>query len=353
MMQQLRMEVNEPISGRMDMLNSINAALQNASAKPSDSKPYRISDLPPRSWKGSNEKGEFRSFMSDLHLWMQAWSNQGEKKLVSVESTDKFDSSTIAFDCSDEEFTSIEASLYHVSHRTTSNEPLKIVKQTSGQKGFEAWHAIVRRYGQRNMSDTHSAYASLISNISERDRAMDVEQFDDFLRTFISEMNKFESRFGAIRDEEKMLAVKKLMPESLLNYRFRGTTMSSSELLVALENILIDKVSTVPSGKNRRNDTSASMEVGMAAKEDGESASQEGDQRIVDFALQAVYKGTGKGKWSFGMGQSWNEIGGKKGGKGQDKGGKGDSRTCWTCGKTGHIAAWCRKRRQQTFVRHR
>ena len=26
------------------------------------------------------------------------------------------------------------------------------------------------------------------------------------------------------------------------------------------------------------------------------------------------------------------------------KSGKRDSRTCWTCCKTGHIAAWCRKR---------
>ena len=32
------------------------------------------------------------------------------------------------------------------------------------------------------------------------------------------------------------------MPESLLNYMFRGTTMSYSELLVSLENIIIDKV---------------------------------------------------------------------------------------------------------------
>ena len=39
------------------------------------------------------------------------------------------------------------------------------------------------------------------------------------------------------------------------------------------------------------------MEIGMAAKDDGESVSQEGDQRIVDLVLQAVYKGTGKGKW--------------------------------------------------------
>ena len=154
-------------------------------------------------------------------------------------------------------------------------------------------------------------------------------------------MNKFESRFGAIRDEEKMLAVKKLMPESLLNYWFRGTTISYAEIIIALENIIVDKVSTVPSSKNRRNDTGAPLEIGLAAKEDGESASQAGDQRIVDLAFETVYKGTGKGKWGFGKGENWNEKGGtggkdggknswqkgsgKKGGKGQEKGGKGDS----------------------------
>ena len=36
------------------------------------------------------------------------------------------------------------------------------------------------------------------------------------------------------RDEEKVLAVKKLMPESLLNYRFRGPAMSYDELIIAL-----------------------------------------------------------------------------------------------------------------------
>ena len=217
----------------------------------------------------------------------------------------------------------------------------------------------MRRYDQRNTSDKNSAYAALISNISETDRAKDVEQFDDILRTFTNEMNKFEHGIGKIRDEEKMLAVKKLMPESLQNCRFRGTTMSYSELIVALENIIVDKVATVPTARSRKHDTSAPMKIGVAAKEDGENASQEGDQRIINLALQAVYKGTDKGKWSFGKGQNWNEKGGKggkdggknswqkgigkKGGKGHEKGGKGETRTCWTCGKTGHTAAWCRK----------
>ena len=107
-------------------------------AKPAESKPYRISDLITRKWEGGNEKGEFRSFMSDLHLWMQAWSDHGEQMLAKVESIDRFDNNVIAFDCTDEEFRSIESALYQVLHRTTSNEPLRIVQQMKGQKGFEA-----------------------------------------------------------------------------------------------------------------------------------------------------------------------------------------------------------------------
>ena len=39
----------------------------------------------------------------------------------------------------------------------------------------------------------------------------------------------------------------------------------------------------------------------------------------------------------------WSETEGKEGGKGQEKGGKDDTRVCWSCGKTGHIASNCTK----------
>ena len=64
--------------------------------------------------------------------------------LVSVESTDKFDNSTLVVDCSDEEFRSIEAPLYSVLHRTTAYEPLRKAQEIKGQKCFETWHAIER-----------------------------------------------------------------------------------------------------------------------------------------------------------------------------------------------------------------
>ena len=71
------------------------------------------------------------------------------------------------------------------------------------------------------------------------------------------------------------------------------------------------------------------MEIGMAAREDGECVSQEGDQIIMDLALQAVYKGTGKGKWGCSKGQNWNEnggTGGKDGGKNSWQKGSGKKR---------------------------
>ena len=89
----------------------------------------------------------------------------------------------------------------------------------------------------------------------------DVEQLEDILRTFINDVNKFENRFGKIRDEEKTLAVKKSIPESLVNNRFRGTTLSCEELIIAIENTIVDKVTAVHKKQNR-NDTSAPTEVG-------------------------------------------------------------------------------------------
>ena len=140
--------------------------------------------------------------------------------------------------------------------------------------------------------------------------------------------------------------------------------MSHSEPLVALENIIIDEVAAVPTARNKKIDTSAPMEIGVAAKDDGENLREEGDQRIVEFALEAD-NGTGKGKWSFRKGQNWDEKGyqggkvakmqireerthgrravARKEAKDKRKEAKGEARACWTSGKTGQFAAWCGK----------
>ena len=95
----------------------------------------------------------------------------------------------------------------------------------------------------------------------------------------------------------------------------------------------------------------------MAAKEDGENASQEGDQRIVDLALQAVWvrAGTNKvAKVAKMEGRTHGRKGsGKKGSKGQEKGGKGDSREMLDVWQDRTHCSMVQERRQQKCVRHR
>ena len=51
--------------------------MQRLSASPAErAKPYKISDLIPGSWDGSHDKCQFRNFLAELHLWMQAWSDR-------------------------------------------------------------------------------------------------------------------------------------------------------------------------------------------------------------------------------------------------------------------------------------
>ena len=69
-----------------------------------------------------------------------------------------------------------------------------------------------------------------------------------------------------------MLAVKKLMLESLLNCRLRGNTLKYEELLIVWENIITDEVSTAQTTSEQ-------------------------------------HKGMGKSKWGSGEGPSWTHSG--------------------------------------------
>ena len=123
----LREEMYTAINGRLDATSSISSAMQRLSAGPAEpAKPYRISGLIPKSWDGSHDKGQFRNFMAELHLWMQAWSDQGGRILVRVESVEEVDRSTLAADCTEADFRTFGTALYQILHGTTANEPLRM-----------------------------------------------------------------------------------------------------------------------------------------------------------------------------------------------------------------------------------
>ena len=47
------------------------------------------------------------------------------------------------------------------------------------------------------------------------------------------------------------------------------------------------------------------MKIGIAANDDSESLREE-DQKTMDIALQAVYKGRSRGNFRSGKGPTWN-----------------------------------------------
>ena len=66
--QRVREEMHTANKGRLDAI-SISSAMQRLSAGPAETaKPHRISDLIPKSWDGSHDKGQFRNFTAELHL---------------------------------------------------------------------------------------------------------------------------------------------------------------------------------------------------------------------------------------------------------------------------------------------
>ena len=134
--------------------------------------------------------------------------------------------------------------------------------------------------------------------------------------------------------------------------------MSYSELLVAPENIVVDKLPTV---RSRRPDTSAPTEIGMSAKDDGGSAREEGDQSIVDLALQGEDKENGVWeKVRFGgikvakMGgeNPWQKGSGKKGGKGARERWQGIRQNVLDVWKSKTHGSVVSERRQEEFVCH-
>ena len=61
--------------------------------------------------------------MAEMHLWMQARPDHGERIPVRVESVDKVQRSTLAVDCTEADFRTFETALYQILHRTTTIEP--------------------------------------------------------------------------------------------------------------------------------------------------------------------------------------------------------------------------------------
>ena len=156
-LQRVREEMHTAINGRLDAVSSISGAMQRLAAGLAETaKPYRISDLTPKCWDGSHDKGQFRNFMAELHLWMQAWSDQVERILVKVEGVDKVERSTLAVDCTEQTSDHSKplrarssTGRQHTNHKGWFNKRRVI-------EDLEAWHMIARHTNFHTHNTLHT-----------------------------------------------------------------------------------------------------------------------------------------------------------------------------------------------------
>ena len=102
-LQRVREGMCTAINCRLDAISSVSRAMQRLSAGPADSaKPYKIS----RAGTAAMTKASSRT------LWQSCTSGcKGERILVRVESVDKVERSTLAVDCTEADFRTLETAL--------------------------------------------------------------------------------------------------------------------------------------------------------------------------------------------------------------------------------------------------
>ena len=126
--------------------------------------------------------------MSDLHRWMQACSHEGETMLASVESTHL--QWIVQMRSSEQSMRNSPSLAQNNSKRTTVNSAT-----STRAEGFRSMARDCKDIG----SEEHVWQKISICSTDQR-------------------TNELENRFGIFGDEEIMLAVKKLMLQSLTNF---------------------------------------------------------------------------------------------------------------------------------------
>ena len=101
-LQQVREEMHTAINGRLRRNQQhLQCHAEDLSRSCRSSQAVQNQGLDPEELGGQSGQSQFRNFMGELHLWMQARLDQGERILVRVKGVDKVERLTLAVDCTE------------------------------------------------------------------------------------------------------------------------------------------------------------------------------------------------------------------------------------------------------------
>ena len=298
--------IMDVLAGKLDKI-VVSAAANDQKDK---KKAFRPIDLIPEVWSGPNDKVPFSEYTSDVHNYILAVNEEGEKMLTVVEAMEEWSQDQLdIFDMDEESKKQLNKDLYTILRKTTTGGPKTIVRNTTVGEGFKAWYRLMTRFDPKNTLDRNTAHAQVAA---PKKRATNVDTSHEMFQAWNTQLIHYESRFGEMPNETKISAIKQLMPKQLLENRYRGITKLKFETFIQdIENYINDRALEHDSEDNKPQNGD------LSELKDAEPWNE-------PPGLDAMWnqKSGGKAKGKDGGGKAWN--GGKDGsGKGWWSGGKG------------------------------